>query len=216
MEIKNNIGTVKLNISYGVEWEDWYVRNAVKKISWYVENGYSLESINLPNGVTRDSSDEDIVQALQIEYSDVDYVVCAEKLQQEWSAISGGFEKMRQEPSFHLGDEYGVVLTKYGTGGNYNVDKSRVTVRINAKSTGGTAGIVTHEIVHMTIQYLIDQYHVGHWRKERLVDLLLEHYFPGLKTMQKIKEDVSVVDHAFEKFFPDMSAVAQSIGESEL
>lgn len=213
MEIKNKIGTVKLNISYGAEWEEWYVQNAVKKIPWFVENGYPLESINLPNGVTRDSSDEDIVQALQNEYSDVDYVACAEKLQQEWLAISGGFEKMRQEPSFHLGDEYGVVLTKYGTGGNYNVDKNRVTVRINAKSTGGTAGIVAHEIVHMTIQYLIDQYHVRHWYKERLVDLLMERYFPGLKKMQNIKEDVSAVDKAFEKFYPNMEEVIQSIGK---
>lgn len=211
--LNNNIRVVKLNISYGFEWEEWYVRNAVKKIPWYIENGYPLESINLPNGVTRDSSDEDIVQALQNEYSDIDYVACARKLQQEWPTISGGFEKMRQEPSFHLGDEYGVVLTKYGTGGNYNVDKSRVTVRVNAKSTGGTAGIVAHEIVHMTIQYLIDQYNVRHWYKERLVDLLLEHYFPGLKTMQKIKEDISVVDQAFEKSFPDIEAIARAIGE---
>ncbi|MFH1236401.1 MAG: hypothetical protein V1685_05730 [Parcubacteria group bacterium] len=204
---------MKLNIVYGAEREVWYVQNAVKKIPWYVENGYPIESVKLPNGVTKDSSDEEIVRTVNSEYADTDYVECAEKLQEEWKTISAGFEKMRSESSFHISDTYEVVLTKYGTGGNYNVDKSRVTVRINDKSRGGTVGIVAHEIVHMTIQYLIDQYHVRHWRKERLVDLLTEHYFPGLKKMQNIKDDVGVVDQAFEKHFPDMEAIAQSIGD---
>ncbi len=41
----------------------------------------------------------------------------------------------------------------------------------------------------------------------------MEQYFPGLKKMQNIKEDVSIVDTAFEKFFPDMEAIARAIGD---
>jgi hypothetical protein len=134
-------------------------------------------------------------------------------LQKEWAAFSEGFKKMRAEPSFHLDSNYSVVLTKYGMGGSYNVDLKQVIVSATTKSPGGTAGIVAHEIVHMTIQHLIDKYQVRHWRKERLVDLLMEHYFPGLKTSQNIKEDVSKVDQAFKNFFPNMEAVTQAIGD---
>lgn len=202
---------VKLNILYGPESEEWYVRNTLKKIPWYVETGYPLESIKLPSGVTKDSNDEEMVRAVNSEYAETDYAECAARLQEEWETLSKGFEKMRIEPSFHISDTYDVVLTKYGTGGNYNSSISRVLVRINTKSQGGTAGIIVHEIIHMTIQYLIDQYNVRHWYKERLVDLLVEHYFPGLKKMQEIK-DASVVDQAFEKSFPDMEAIARAIG----
>jgi hypothetical protein len=31
--------------------------------------------------------------------------------------------------------------------------------------------------------------------------------------MQVVKEDVSMVDQAFEKFFPNIDAIAQSVGE---
>lgn len=209
----NQKETVKLNISYSVEQEISYVQYVVKRFPWYLEQGYRAEHIKTPAGITKDSSDEDVVQVLQSEYSNADYAACAQKLQREWAAISGGFEKMQDEPSFHLEGEYGVVLTKYGIGGSYNTKTNSVIVRANAQSKSGTAGIVAHEIVHMTIQYLIDQYNVRHWRKEHLVDLTMTRYFPGLKDMQVEREDVSMVDQAFEKYFPDMEAVARAVGD---
>lgn len=204
--------SVKLNILYGVDHEIWYVRNVVKKTPWYLEHEYPEESIKLPNGITKDSNDEDVAKAVKSGYLDIDYAECAEKLRQEWATISEGFKKMRGERSFRLENKYEVVLTKYGTGGNYNTKTSRVIVLINARSQGGTAGIVAHEIVHMTIQHLIDKYNVRHWRKERLVDLLMEHYFPGLKKMQMLKEDISIVDQSFKDLFPDIAAITKAAG----
>lgn len=206
------ISPVRLNISYSVEQEIEYVTRIVKRIPWYLEQGYQLDKIKLPKGVTRDSSDEDVAQALHAEYSDTDYTACAERLQEEWEVYLPGFEQIRQEPSFHLEGEYNVVLTKYGMGGSYNTKTNSVIVRANTLIQGGTIGVIAHEIVHMTIQHLIDQYNVRHWRKERLVDLTIERYFPGLKQIQVEREDVSVVDQAFEKYFPDMEAVARAVG----
>lgn len=212
---ENQIETLKFNvsISYGIEQEIQRVRNTLKRLPWYLEQGYSADFAKLPAGITEKSNDEDVIRAVNGEYFDADYAECAAKLQQEWAVISKGFEKMRNEPSFHLSDEYSVVLTKYGSGGSYDTDKNWVIVRAGAQSKGGTMGIVVHEIVHITIQYLIDKYHIRHWHKERLVDLILERYFSGLKNMQNTREDISMVDQAFEKLFPDMEAVAKSIGE---
>jgi len=204
---------MKLNISYSAEQEVERVRWTVKRLSWYLEQGYPADFAKLPVGINKDSNDEEIMQAVNREYVETDYVECARELQKGWNAVSVGFEKMRDEPSFHLGDEYIVVLTKYGSGGSYNSATNQVTVRINTKSHGGVAGIVVHEIVHMTIQYLIDQYDIRHWYKERLVDLILERYFSGLKKRQNTREDISSVDEAFQKYFPDMEAVAKSLVE---
>lgn len=206
---------VKLTTSYNAEQEIQRVRNTIKKFPWYAEQGYAVERIKLPSGITKDSNDEEIVQAINSEYVDADYAERAEKLQKEWLFISEGFEKMKDEPAFHLKDEYTVMLTKYGMGGSYDADTNKVIVNIASRIQGGTEGIVAHEIVHMTIQYLIDQYHVRHWYKERLVNLLMERYFPGLEDTQikKEREDASVVDQAFEKFFPDIEAIAKAVGE---
>lgn len=201
----------KLRISYGVEQEVQRVRYSVDELPWFREQGYR---VNLPNGVAEGSTSEEIARAIKDEYSAIDYAQCASTILKEWPTVSIGFKDIQKEPSFHLEDEYNVVLTKYGVGGSYNPALNQVIVKVFSRSKGGTSGIIAHEIIHMTIQHLIDEYHVRHWRKERLVDLLMEHYFPGLKEMQNINEDVSVVDQAFEKSFPNMQAIAQSIGES--
>lgn len=203
--------TPRLRISYGVEQEVQRVRHSVDELPWFREQGYR---VTLPNGVAEGSTSEEIVCAIKDEYSATDYAQCASTTMKEWPTVSIGFKDIQKEPSFHLEDEYSVVLTKYGVGGSYNPALNQVIVKVSPRSKGGTAGIIAHEIVHMTIQYLIDEYQVRHWRKERLVDLLMERYFPGLKEMQNIKEDISVVDQAFENLFPDIRAIAQSIGEN--
>ena len=201
---------MKLVISYSLEQEIWRVQNTLKKLSWYIEQGYKP---HLPDGITIDSSDEGVINAIQGEYSEADYAENAKRLQEEWTTLPKRFGKMRDKTSFHLGNEYNVVLTKYGVGGSYNPDLNQVIIKINTATQISRVGTVVHEIVHMTIQHLIDQYQVRHWRKERLVDLLMEHYFPGLKKMQNIKEDVAVVDRAFEKYFPDIKEIVQAVGD---
>ena len=205
---------IRLNITYGLEQEVLYVRNTVKKIPWYLEQGYPLESIRLPKGISQDSTEKDIRVSLQAEYIEADYAACATALEHSWEEIAEGFQAVRGESAFHVNDAYSIILTKYGTGGNYNVKKSSVTVRVEAEPQPKTIGIIVHEIMHIAIQHLIDRYHVKHWHKERLVDLLLEQFFQGLKKMQPIKEDVSAVDRAFKEFMPDIEVVAREVGDT--
>ena len=209
--------SVALDISYGIEQEIQSAQWRRSQVSWLLEQGYPLESITLPAGITKDSSDEEVAQAVRAEYADDDYQEYVVALLQGWGAVSSGFEQIRSNTAFDLKDVYTVALTKYGTGGSYNTKASRVTVKLaRANRQGGLAGTVVHEIVHMTIQRLIEKYQVKHWYKERLVDLLVEKYFPGLRKMQMTKEDVSAVDGAFEKMFPDVEAITHAIGETPL
>jgi len=210
-ETQNTV--VKLTILYSVELEIQRAQSAVKKIPWYVANGYGESFAKLPEGITKASNDEAIAKAVRSEYSEDEYVKFVANLQKEWTDIPSGFEKMKEEPTLHLESEYEVMLTKYGSGGSYDLEKNRVIIRINRNLQEGIVPVVVHEITHMTIQYLIDQYKVRQWHKERLVDLLLEQYFPGLKKQQNIREDVSMVDQAFERFFPNMKGVVKSVGE---
>jgi len=205
----NQNGEVRLTISYGVKQEIQRVKNTLKKLQWYLEQGYRIQ---LPEDITKESSDEDVMKSVQRGYVEADYAENEKRLQEEWRIVSRGFEEMRREPSFHLQNEYGVMLTKYGVGGSYDVSSSQVIVKIKADAQISRVETVAHEIVHMTIQYLIDLYQVRHWRKERLVDLIMERYFPELTKMQAIKEDVSMVNRAFEKHFPDIEAIAQAVG----
>lgn len=73
-------------------------------------------------------------------------------------------------------------------------------------------GAIIHEIIHMAIQHLIDAHGVSHWRKEALVDFLLERFFPTLHMRQRIPEDVSVVGEALQASWPDLEQVARAIG----
>lgn len=204
--------SIELNITYGVENEIWYAQATTRKIPWFLEQGYPSANIKVPAGVTDKSNNEEVKEAVIHEYADSDYVECAAEMQKKWTEISRGFDEMRKNSSMHLKNGYEIVLTKYGSGGSYNANKDLVIARIDVKRGGGPIGVVVHEIIHMTIQYLIDQHHIRHWQKERLVDLLTERYFSDLnRGKQNTKEDVSMVNSAFERYFPDMEEVTRSI-----
>jgi len=40
---------------------------------------------------------------------------------------------------------------------------------------------------------------------------MMEKYFPKMTNMQNIKEDVTTVDEAFNKFFPDFEAITRAL-----
>lgn len=199
-------------VLYNLEQESAYVRHLVSKMPWYQDHGYALENIKLPAGVSGSSSTSEIDEALRGEYSDEKYRAHAQLLKKQWKSVEGAFLKLKSNSAIRVHDHYGVVLTRYGMGGSYDLETNQVIIRIGTKQEASLLGVVVHEIVHMTMQHLIDQYCISHWRKERLVDLMVERYFPGLNKMQRTREDVSLVDSAFEEFFPNIEAMTKSIG----
>jgi len=80
-------------------------------------------------------------------------------------------------------DVYQILLTLYGPGGRYNPEKGIVIILSAAKRMGrkNRAHTIVHEIVHIGIeQNIVQKYHLAHWEKEHLVDLICTLYLHDL------------------------------------
>lgn len=82
---------------------------------------------------------------------------------------------------FKLMDEYQVLVTLYGPGGRYQPEQGLVVTIPQTKLTKNIAHSIVHEIVHIGIEKnIVQQYHLTHWEKERLVDLICLFYLHDL------------------------------------
>ena len=205
--------TATLSISFSENSELNRVKETIKRLPWYREHKYSETFAKLPLDVTEASAEDAIVAAVSKEYDPQLFKETEEYIQDKWSTVVDGFEDLRKMRGIELRDSYTVVLTKYGSGGSYNGSIGELIIRIGSQERQEQlVGVITHEIVHMTIQHFIDKYEVSHWRKEKLVDMLVERYFPALEMSQNIPEDVSVVESTFNSLFPDIEAIVNEVG----
>ncbi|MFC1700789.1 hypothetical protein ACFLZ0_01485, partial [Patescibacteria group bacterium] len=101
---------------------------------------------------------------------------------------------------------YDLILTKYGTGGSYNLP-NRIILNFNKKTPNDIIRIIIHEIIHLLIQPLIEKFEIEHWPKERIVDLMLSKIMPELTKMQKLSQNTEKIDKLFNKFFPDIEKI---------
>lgn len=201
---------ISLNIEYGKEQESNRIRNTLKKLPWYKEQGYS--NIVVPDKLSEQSTQEEIDKVLSDEYSEEAYENTTKMIHEQWPELAEKLTELKNIPSFELKDTYKVILTKYGSGGSYNYKTGDVILNLGVK---GRISTIAHEIVHIGIEHLIQKNNIEHWRKERLVDLIMEKMFPGLKKPQPIKEDADVVDGAFNKHFPNIDAITEEIGKAK-
>ena len=208
-QFENKESIVNLNVVYGLDQEIERVRNTLKRLPWYKQQGYR---VGLPQNVSEQSSPEEIANGISSEYSEAEYEDFTQWIKEQWPQIPAGFEELKKIPSFHLRNAYTVFLTKYGSGGSYDAQSGKVIVNIETRGKEKMIGTIIHEIIHTGIEHLIVSYGVKHWYKERLVDLIGEKYFPGLRKLQRIKEDTTIVDEVFKKHFPDIEAIAREIG----
>ncbi|MHB0977870.1 MAG: hypothetical protein ACYC1K_00450 [Minisyncoccota bacterium] len=209
--IESTEQTPKLEVVFGIDREIERINSTIAKLPWYREQGYSNVHTNLPKQLSESSGVEDVTNTVSAEFSDEKYNDFSNYIKEEWEAVSKELEKLREIYGFKLLDNYTLTLTKYGSGGSYNSNHGEVIVNIEFRTREKIIGIIIHEIVHIGIQHLIEKYAVKHWYKERLVDLLVDKLFPDLKRMQKINEDTTDVDEAFNKFFPDLEKIIIAI-----
>jgi hypothetical protein len=200
-----------LDIQYSREFELARVKNCVSNLEWYVENGYK---VSLPDNITAESTEDEILTRVEDQYDEGAYSKFSSELLLEWQKFSVQFEKVKAEASITFNDTYTVFLTRYGTGGSFNSSPSQVTLKIEGKTAKNTLGTLVHEMVHIAIHEHIQKYAISHWKKERLVDLIVEHYFPGLRPMQIIGENVDIVDIAFKEHFPEIESIAEILGDN--
>lgn len=72
---------------------------------------------------------------------------------------------------------------------------------------------VVHEMVHLFIDDLIKKYKIGHWQKERIVDLIFSELYPELNKIQPISIDTKGLDNIFYKYFPDVNKIILEVSK---
>lgn len=212
-EFENKESEPKLEILFSKDFEVNRVNKTIKDYPWLKEHGYT-KWLKLPTDISETSNVEDVSAAVSLEFDNEFYKKYADYIEKELPNIEKKLEILKSIKSFDLKDSYIIRLTKYGTGGSYHYDSKKGEVILNV-NTDELIGSIVHEIIHIGIEELIKKYNVKHWHKERIVGLISEKLFPGLKKLRKTKESVSNIDAVFDYFFPDVEAIIKSIGEKE-
>ncbi len=205
---------IKLDIKYSLEYEKERIKYTLSKADWFLKNGYS-KWIKLPAGkkledVDIKTSENSLLTTAEEEYCTNDYEKIKKTIEEQWSISSSKLENYFAMTSLKQEDIYIIQLTKYGVGGSYNVP-NKVISNFQNKTEIALLRNIIHEIIHLSIQSLIDEYRVEHWIKERLVDLILAKNDPTLVIMQNITIDTTAVDSVFEKYYPDVEKIIKCI-----
>jgi hypothetical protein len=157
---------MKLEFKFGKEFEFNQVKNIISNLNWYVSEGYE---VRLPKGISKNSSDEEILKSILLEFDENKYIRFANNLSQDFSKVNNEFIKSLKNIFGFAPREIIVYLTNYGAVGGYSLPNEIV---LNINSNEGIK-IFFHETIHLFIEEQIKRYNVLHWEKERIVDLIL-------------------------------------------
>lgn len=206
---------ISLQFDYSLEYEIRRIKYTLDKSEWFIENNYS-KWIKLPAGeklenVDKNKSVDYLFDNAKEEYNQKDYEKTKDVVNKQWIKFSSRLEKYFQETSLKPEEIYLIHLTKYGVGGSYKLP-NEVIVNFQGKHGIGISNTVIHEIVHLSIQPFINKYNIEHWKKERVVDLILFGIMHEIKKMQNLPIDTKPIDEAFGKHYPNIEEVIKSIG----
>ena len=206
---------MKLNIKFGIQFEKNRIKNTFSKLSWYKAHGYNLE---IPLGINEESSDEEIIVAVKLNFKEKDYENHANKLMNDFSLIEKKFHNALKKTfrDQKISDTLEIYLTKYGTGGSYNLPN--IVIKNISHSKSGVKTIF-HEIIHLMIEPLVKKFGVNQWEKERIVDLILnskEFDFLKYNSWQPFYQGTErYIDSLFNKqFFGNPVAFFSMINET--
>lgn len=148
---------MKIKIKYEIEYERQRVKFTLSKLKWYKDNGYN---VNVPNGT------------IEEEFKKEDYERAAKKLMEEFNKIKKHFaDKLTEKFGSEIPKEFEVILTKYGTGGSYNLPNKVIINILNKKPNIET---FKHEIIHLLVEKNVQRNKLSHWEKEKLVEDILK------------------------------------------
>ncbi len=209
---------IKLDIKYSINDEVERLQHTISKLNWYKEKGYRLcfpESFSTEDPNFK--NEEYIENSIRDEYNEEDYKEKEDFIKEHSEKINTALDKFFKETNINPQDDYEILLTRYGVGGSYGFP-SLVTINTQFCRGGGLAITIIHEIIHISIENLIQKYNIGHWDKETIVDLIFEKIAPELapkrteeeyRTRRKI--DRVVFDKVFEENYPNIENVIKNL-----
>ncbi len=179
-----------------LEQEKERVKETKGKIAWLKERGYFFV---LPE------------QSLEVEYNFEDYKDKVSIIEKKWLEIEKDFfEKLKRIFNNEFSKSFEVYFTKYGTGGSYFLPNKIIMNISDEYRTSADYKTISHEIIHLSLEPLIQKYKIEHWQKERTVDLIASKIIPNYN-LQKIPVDIHSVDESFNKFFPDIEEIIKNL-----
>ncbi|HOG37825.1 MAG TPA: hypothetical protein PLK71_00150 [Candidatus Paceibacterota bacterium] len=207
---------IKLLIEYSKEFELERIESTINRLDWYLSNKYSLSSLSFPKNIDVDNlkeiKKEELVEAVGEEYDESKFVTTAESIVQMYEKYEVKLEDFIKSIGLSVIPEVKVSLTNYGIGGSYHLP-NEIIVNINRFFSIGLIRNILHEIIHLHIQALIDQYKISQWNKETIVNLLFEKAFPEIYKEPNIPMDTTKIRKIFEENFPNIKKVISLISE---
>lgn len=205
---------LNLNINYSLEYEKQRVKSTLDDADWFIKNGYS-KWVKLPGDQSLEEFDKNkstnyLSNEVEAEYKEKEYIEVKKLIEERLPLFSSNLEKYFKETSLKRKDLYIIQLTKYGVGGSYNLP-NKVIINIQIRKGKGLIKTIIHEIVHLTIERWIEKYEVDHWKKERIVDLILERIVPEINQIQKVSIDTEKIDKIFEENYPNIEEIIKSL-----
>lgn len=203
---------MELDFRYSPELEVDRIGYTLDKYKWYTENGYR---VNLPESLKESAGrgeyveDKEITEAVEKQFDSSEYSNAAKLLESEFRRIEENFIEKLEILGGPIHGTYIISLTKYGAGGSYGLPNN-IQININY---GDAISWVTlaHEIVHLAIEEWIKKYGVEHWVKERVVDLIMDKFFPGEIKIQGTLEELKEVKVIFDSYFPNIQKVLEKV-----
>mgnify|MGYP001169940824 CR=1 FL=1 len=207
---------IKLSLEYSKEFELERIQSTINRLDWYLGNKYSLSSLSFPKNVDvnnlKEIKKEELVEAVGEEYDESKFATTAESILQMYEKYEVKLEDFIKSIGLSVIPEVKVSLTNYGIGGSYHLP-NEIIVNINRFFSIGLIRNILHEIIHLHIQTLIDQYKISQWNKETIVNLLFEKAFPEIYKEPNIPMDTTKIRKIFEENFPNIKKVISLISE---
>jgi len=199
-----------------------YLLEVLENEQFHIEHGYTPE---IPDnhefmGLFRAKADRDLLRTAFVEniYDAEFYKPGIEALEQQRATIEKSFPQMQEfnkKWGFNLFEEYQIALTRYGTGGKYNMDTGVIimmTREDGAFKRANPSHTAIHEMVHFGIQVgIVKKFDLTHAEKERLVDLIVSRKFETLLPgyVLQPRGDKRLDDYITEEAFEDLPSAIE-------
>lgn len=154
--------------------------------------------------------EEEIREAITVEYDKNRYENAEYKIKEGWQKIEEYFFKNLLNLQLPIQEEYHICLTRYGTSGSYGVPND-IQINIDKRKIEDIPLVIAHETVHLTIENLIKEHGIDHWTKERLVNLVMNKFFPEKASLQRDPKNAEFVNKCFESNYPDIKKIIEEI-----
>jgi hypothetical protein len=202
---------ITIKFEYGIDTEVQRVKNTIDDARWLDNNKYKYF---LPAFIEKTEQDEETLKkAVEKEYSETEFKEAENAIITGWDKRGKDVEIIQKNIiGANNFDELNLVLTKYGTSGSYRLP-NKIIINLRDKVFDFLVKTVIHESIHLMIEKLIKDNNVDHWRKERIVNLIIEKEFQSAYKMNNSPEYAKDVDVLFKEFYPDMILITEKSGK---